>query len=53
MTISLTVSVFVMLVGLIILCVQRRFNEIFWGLFLGGLIAVLIQLGGAAALRLG
>ncbi len=53
MTISFALAVAVMLVGLIVLCVQRRFNEIWWGMFLAGLIACLLAFGGTASLRIG
>lgn len=46
MTISIGAALLVFLVGLIVLCVQRRFNEIWGSMFLAGLIALLLLFGG-------
>lgn len=53
MNISLGLALAVFLVGLIVLCVQRRFNEIWSIMCLAGLIAVLLTLGGHASLHIG
>lgn len=53
MNVSFGLALAVFLVGLIILCVQRRFNEIWYGLFLAGLIALLLTVGGHASLSIG
>ena len=50
MSLYLATSILVFLIGLIVLCVQRRFNEIWHGMFLAGLIAVLLQFAGHAGL---
>ncbi len=46
MTLSLGLALVVMLVGLIVLIVQKRINEIWGSMFLAGLIVVLLSFGG-------
>ncbi len=53
MNLSFALSIACFLVGLIVLLIQRRFNEVFGGLFLGGLIAALLEFGGHASLHIG
>lgn len=53
MTISLGLALAVFLVGLIVLLVQRRFNDIWHIMCLAGLIAVLLTIGGHASLVIG
>lgn len=53
MTLSFGLALAVFLVGLIVLCVQRRFNDVWYIMCLAGLIAVLLTLGGHATLSIG
>ncbi len=53
MNLDLVLSVAVMLIGLIVLLVQRRFNELVWGCFIVGLLAVLLRFGGSISLHAG
>ncbi len=49
---TIVLSLFCLLVGLVILCIQKRWNELTGGLYLAGLIAVLLQFAGYASLHL-
>lgn len=46
-------AVLVMLVGLVVLLVQRRWNEVWSAMFLAGLIACLLRFAGHASLHIG
>ncbi len=53
MDISLGLAVAVMLVGLIVMLIQRRFAEIVYVMFAMGLLTVLLKFAGRAALHIG
>lgn len=53
MDISLGLAVAVMLAGLIVMLIQRRFNEVVYVMFAMGLLAVLLKFAGHAALHIG
>lgn len=53
MDISVGLAVIVMLVGLIVMLINRRFAEIVYVMFAVGLLAVLLKFAGHAALRIG
>lgn len=53
MNLSLGLAVAVMVVGLVVMCIQKRWNDITYIMFFAGLLAVLMRFAGEATLRIG